>query len=118
MRGQGRPFEPGNSMGKGRPMGRRNKYTMFRDALEEDGLEIIAQVKSLALKSDPVALKLCMERLLPLSKIPNSRFRLPAVETAAGLTQAIAGVTKAVALGRLSAGEGEMPKVTTLSLDE
>ena len=52
-------------------------------------------------------MKLCMERLIPVTKTPNSRFRLPPIETASDLTEAISALTQAVARGRLSAKEGE-----------
>jgi hypothetical protein len=48
-----------------------------------------------------------MERLVPLAKAPNASFQLPAVETAAGLTEAISAITEAVAEGELSPQEGE-----------
>jgi hypothetical protein len=103
----GRPFEPGNKMGKGRPYGSRNRRTIFQKALESGGEAIIQKIKLQALNSDPMAMKLCMERLLPVSKTSNSRFQLPPIETAANLTVAISAVTRAVAGGRLSAKEGE-----------
>ncbi len=49
----GRPFEPGNKMGKGRPPGTRNKMTVFQELLAGNGVEIINQVKLQALKKDP-----------------------------------------------------------------
>ncbi len=107
MAGKGRPFERGNTAGKGRPTGSRNKLTIFREALDSGGVEIIELVRSQALKCDPVAMKLCMERLIPVTKTPNSRFQLPSIDTAAELAEAISAVTRAVALGRLSAREGE-----------
>src|SRR5580658_1772949 len=105
--GIGKPFEPGNTAGKGRPPGSCNKKTIFQEALEEDGEAIIHKIKLRALEADPTAMRLCMERLVPLAKEPNTRFRLPAVETAANLAEAIAAVTEAVSEGELSAQEGE-----------
>ena len=107
MAGKGRPFERGNTAGNGRPTGSKNRLTVFREALDSGGLEIIELVRSQALKCDPVAMKLCMERLIPVTKTPNSRFRLPPIETAADLTEAISALSQAVAHGRLSAKEGE-----------
>ena len=89
---RGKPFEPGNKLGKGRPLGSCNKKTIFQEALETDGVKIIQKIKLQALKANPVAMRLCMERLVPLAKEPNSRFRLPAVETAADLTEAISPI--------------------------
>lgn len=105
--GTGRPFQQGNAEGKGRPIGSRNRKTIFQEALEKDGEKIIQKVKQRALRADPVAMRLCMERLVPVAKEPNARFQLPAVETAANLTEAISAVTKAVSEGELSAQEGE-----------
>jgi len=65
----------------------------FREALESGGEAIIRAIKREALKSDPTAMRLCMERLLPLAKAQNSHFRLPSVETAANLMEAISAVT-------------------------
>lgn len=104
---RGKPFALGNTAGKGRPTGSCNKKTIFQQELEKDGAAIIQKIKQRALKADPVAMRLCMERLVPLAKEPNTRFRLPAVETAANLTEAISAVTEAVAEGELSAQEGE-----------
>jgi hypothetical protein len=81
----GKPFEPGNTFGKGRPPGSRNNKTIYQEALESDGVEIINQIKMLALKPKPnraILLK-CLERLVPVCKLPNSQFELPKVETAA-----------------------------------
>jgi AcrR family transcriptional regulator len=105
--GIGKPFESGNTFGKGRPLGSSNKKTIFQEALEKDGEAIIQKIKQRALKADPVAMRLCMERLVPLAKEPNARFRLPVVERAADLTEGISAVTEAVAEGELSAHEGE-----------
>jgi hypothetical protein len=69
MPGHGRPFEKGNQMGRGRPRGSRNKRTMFAEAMEGHGETIIKQCQVLALKADPTALRLCMDRLLPVRAI-------------------------------------------------
>jgi hypothetical protein len=105
--GIGRPFQPGNKAGKGRLPGSRNRKTIFQEALDKDGEKIIQQIKLRALESDPTAMRLCMERLLPVSKALNARFRLPPVDTAAGLSAAISAAMQAVAKGELSAQEGE-----------
>jgi hypothetical protein len=105
--GKGKPFTTGNTAGKGRPRGKFNNKTIFQEELEKDGEAIIQQIQLRALESDPMAMRLCMERLVPVAKEPNARFRLPLVETASSLTEAISAVTEAVAEGELSAQEGE-----------
>jgi hypothetical protein len=103
---RGRPFEPGNKMGRGRPPGSRNKRTFFIEAMEKHGLTLIQQCQAQAFKGDSTALRLCIERLLPPCKPPSSRFRLPPVGTAEDLVRALPAVMQAVARGRLSAQEG------------
>jgi hypothetical protein len=105
--GIGRPFQQGNTTGKGRPAGSCNKKTIFQEALEEDGEAIIQKIKLRALEADPMAMRLCMERLVPMVKVANARFRLPAVATATNLVEAISAVAEAVSEGKLSAQEGE-----------
>ena len=104
---RGKPFEIGNRAGKGRPVGSRNKKTIFQIALESDGEKIIAKIKARALKSDPTAMRLCIERLIPVMRPPLKRFMLPLVDTPERLKEAITAVTQAVADGVLSAQEGE-----------
>ena len=60
-----------------------------------------------ALKADPTAMRLCMERLIPPAKAKNVRFPLPPLKTAPELMEAISGVMKAVTAGKLSPQEGE-----------
>jgi hypothetical protein len=104
---KGRPFEPGNKMGKGRPPGSRNKRSMYMDLMESYGEAIIKQCQVMALEKNPMAMRLCMERLLAPCKAPNTRFRLPAATTATDLVKALGAVMQQVARGHLSAQEGE-----------
>jgi hypothetical protein len=104
---RGRPFERGNTMGRGRPRGSRNKKTLFREAMEVHGEALIKKCQVAALNGDTTALRLCLERLLPPSKAPSNRFRLPAVQTVSDLATALPAVMRAVARGQLSAQEGE-----------
>jgi hypothetical protein len=104
---RGKPFEPGNKLGKGRPPGSKNKKTIFQEALESHGEAIIKTAELQALKGDQKCLQLCMERLVPIAKAPNSRFRLPPMLTVSDLVKAVPAVMRQVALGRLTAQEGE-----------
>ena len=105
---RGRPFEPGNKMGKGRPPGRRNKKTAFVALLEGHGEEIINQVKIQALKKTPdsMILRSCLERLVPIATVQRSRFYLPSIQLPEDLAKANAAVAQAVARGRISAVDG------------
>jgi hypothetical protein len=104
---KGRPFEPGNKMGRGRPPGSRNKRTEFQKLMEDHGEALIKQCQVMALKGDPTAMRLCMERLFPPAKPFNSQFRFSPVNTAADLVKAVSIVRREVARGRMSAQEGE-----------
>ena len=104
---RGRPFAPGNQMGRGRPRGSQNRQTMFLKALEGHGDAIVKQCMVLAMKGDRTALRLCMERLVPPCKPSGHRFQLPAVNTVADLGAAFHAVLQEVARGRMTAQEGE-----------
>ncbi len=104
---RGRPFEAGNKMGRGRRPGSRNKRTLFAGMMEGHGEAIIKQCQILAMKGDPMALKLCIERLVPPCKSSSNRFRLPPLLTVSDLVKALPRILQEVARGRLSAQEGE-----------
>ena len=105
---RGKPFQLGNKIGKGRPPGTRNKRTIFQEALESHGVEIINQAKLLALRPNPdmTALRLCFEGLVAKPKPPNSRFRLPGMRTPADLLKVFSALERAVAAGQTSAQDG------------
>ena len=105
---RGKPFEPGNTSGRGRPKGSRNKATLDREALlDEFGAAITRKCVAEALKGDKSALRLCMERLLPPARHQTAAFKLPSIRSTADLPHASAAVLKAVADGTVSAQEGE-----------
>ena len=100
-------FVAGNKEGKGRPPGRLNRATIFQEALEKGAVAIIQKVKSQALKGDPTAMRLCIERLVPRARPRNSRFPAPVAKTAEDLMQSISDLLKVVSEGVLSPQEGE-----------
>jgi hypothetical protein len=104
---RGKPFEGGNTFGQGRPRGSRNKRTVLMELMEDHGEALIKQCQVLALKGDPTALRLCMERLMPPCRASNNKFRMPPMKTMADLVKALPAVAQQVARGRLSAQEGE-----------
>ena len=104
---KGKPFEPGNTFGKGRPPGSRNKKTRFLEALEHHGEAIVEKSKLMAMQGNPTALRLCVERLIPAAKAPATRFRLPKIGTPADLKNVLPAVMKETAKGRMNAFEAE-----------
>ena len=99
---RGKPFEPGNQMGRGRPRGSKNKTTMWREALATHGESILKQCMVKALKGDAAAQKLCLERMMPPCKPSQPGFRLPRVATLADLPKAWDVIARQMARGRLT----------------
>lgn len=105
----GIPFQPGNTFGRGRPKGCRNKATIaLQEMLDGHGESITRKCALLALQGDPTALRLCMERLIPPRKEHPVKFKLPAVTTAAEVAAAVDAVLQGVARGQLTPAEGQM----------
>jgi hypothetical protein len=105
----GRPFKPGNTFGRGRPQGSRNKATIaLQELLDGHGESITKKCALMALQGDPAAMRLCMERLIAPRRDSPVRFKLPPVNTAAEVGQAIGTVLHEVAGGQLTPGEGQM----------
>lgn len=97
---RGRPFAPGNKFGRGRPAGSRNKATIvLQEMLDDSGVAIIAKAKVMALQGDHVALRLCVDRLLPPRKESLVRFKLPAVQNAEDLGRALEASCKELPAG-------------------
>jgi hypothetical protein len=104
---RGTPFEPGNQKGRGRPLGSRNRKTLFFEEFQKNGLDAIRMCKVLALKGNQHAMGFWLDRLEPRCKPKNSRFRLPPIRTAEDLVKVLPAVLQAVARGQISAQECE-----------
>jgi hypothetical protein len=105
---RGRPFAPGNKMGRGRQAGSRNNATiLLQQNLDEKGVAIMAKAQVMALQGDHVALRLCVDRLLPARKDSLVQFKLPAIRTAEDLGRALEAVLQGIAGGKLTPAEGE-----------
>lgn len=69
MNKRGQPFQVGNTFGRGRPPGSKNKKSLaLQGLLLENGEEIISTLIERAKQGDRVALTLCVERLIPRLK--------------------------------------------------
>jgi hypothetical protein len=105
---RGRPFQRGNKFGKGRRAGSRNKATIaLQQLLDDSGKAIITKGEVMALQGDPVALRLCWERLLPPCKHSPVQFKLPPISSAADVGRAQETVLEAIASGKLTPADGE-----------
>jgi hypothetical protein len=100
---RGRPFEKGRS---GNPLGRRvgcrNRTTIAAEALLAGEAETLTRrAVELSLVGDPIALRLCIERILPQCRERAVKFALPPIESAG----AMKAVTSALAGGMITPGE-------------
>jgi len=76
----------------GRPKGSLNKATLTTQALLDGEAEAVTRkVVELAKEGNPVALRLCLERLLPPRRDRPINFPLPKVEEAADLPKGPVG---------------------------
>ena len=101
--GSGR-FAPGNP---GRPQGARHRATVAALALLDGEAESLTrQAVTMALGGDVVALRLCLERIVPPRRDAPVAFALPAVQSAGDAAKAAAAVLAAVAGGDLTPTEG------------
>lgn len=104
---RGRPFEPGNSFGKGRPKGSRNKnQAPGQHILDQYGEHVLHKCVALALQGHAVALRLCMERISPARREAYIRLNLPAIESAQDVNCAADQVTQAIRRGQMTPSQG------------
>jgi hypothetical protein len=90
----------------GNHKGCRHKSTLLAEKiLEDDRDEIINAVVAAAKNGDPTAMRLCVERLVPLRKGRPVIFDLPPVKTAADIAGAVGELARAMAAGELTTDE-------------
>lgn len=107
-RKRGKPFQPGNNLGKGRPAGSRNKATLaLEEMLEGEAEAITRKAIELAKNGDQAAMRLVVERLIPPCRERKVRLTLPEIASAADVCNAFKAVLAQVAEGHLAIGEGE-----------
>ncbi|MEJ1935925.1 DUF5681 domain-containing protein, partial [Nostoc sp. NIES-2111] len=108
-------FQPGQSGNlAGKPKGTRNKTTLAIQALLDGEAEALGRkAVELALAGDTVALRLCIERILPPRKDrPLEDVDMPALKTGADAVAATARLFDHVASGTITPSEaGELAKL-------
>lgn len=107
MANEATQFEPGRSGNPGgRPKGSRNRSTKALEAIFEGEAEALTRKAiEMALNGDTVALRMCMDRLMPIRKDRPIAFTLPEIETAADLTKATRALLEGVANGDITPSE-------------
>src|SRR5262245_61416559 len=107
-------FQKGQSGNpSGRPRGALNRATVLAQELLSARVESIAgKLIELAEGGDMRAIRVCMERLMPVIKHQPIAVELPPIENAADSVEAVASIAAAVAAGELTATEAaELAKV-------
>lgn len=107
MTARGRPFEEGQSGNPaGKAKGTRNRTTIaMQELLEGEAERITRKAVELALEGDTVAIRLCMERLVPVRKDRHVHFDLPKIESAGDIPKATSALLEAVASGEITPAE-------------
>jgi hypothetical protein len=105
---RGKPFEPGNKHGKGRPPGSPNRVVSdCQKLLDGHGETLIKKCLFMALQGNITPLRLCFEQLFPARRQRVLQFRLPSTKTMADLASASETVVRGVTRGLLSPSEGQ-----------
>lgn len=98
-------FRPGNP---GKPKGARARATLAVAQMLDGSAKRITQVAiDKALAGDPVALRLCIERLAPIRRESPITADLPPLSGAGDVVAFLAAIVEQVGAGRLTVGEGE-----------
>ena len=111
---QGSRFQKGRSGNpNGRPKGSRNAATLAVEALLDGQAQALTQKAiEMALAGDPLALRLCLERIYPVRKDRPVTFALPPITSARDAADLMASIMKAVATGHITPSEAaEIGKV-------
>lgn len=92
---------------QGRPVGARNRATLACEALLDGEAEAITQrAITAAMAGDMVAMRLCLERILPVRKDRPIAVELPAVAGARDLPSLMLAILQAVSTGEATPEEG------------
>jgi len=113
--GRYKPGESGNP--GGRPPGSRNKATESAELLLEGEAEALTRkAVELALGGDPMALRLCLDRLIPPRRGRKVQLaNAPPVGSVAELSPTMAAITTAATTGEITPGEAaELARVVEI----
>ena len=92
----------------GRPKGSLNKATLASQALLDGEAEALTRkVVELAKDGNLMALRLCLERLLPPRKDRPISFTLPKIKRPEDIPLALQAIVEAVAQGEITPGEAQ-----------
>jgi len=104
---RGRPFRKGRSGNPaGKPKGARHRATLVAEVLLDGEAEkLTRKAVEMALAGDVIALRLCLDRILPPRRERLAIFPMPPMGSAVDAPTAVAAILAAIAAGALSVGE-------------
>jgi aryl-alcohol dehydrogenase-like predicted oxidoreductase len=105
---RGKPFQPGNLFGRGRPRGSRNKKSMIQELLDEHELALVRKAVLLALQGDRRCLQMLVGHVLPRPKdapIKTARLRMTTPED---LLQSVDQLSEDLAAGKITAPQARV----------
>ena len=73
--------------------------------LEGEAESLTRKAVELAMVGEPTAMRLCLERILPVCRDRTVKFALPPIESASDIAAAMKAVTSALADGAITPGE-------------
>jgi hypothetical protein len=99
-------FQPGQSGNpRGRVKGSKNRISLLaQELLDVDGEAIMLKAIELAKAGEPVALRLCIERILP-RRANVVELALPLIRKAHDVADGCAAIIEAAGSGRITLGE-------------
>jgi len=105
---RGRPFEPRNSFGRGRPKGSRNRTAaLAQQLLDEYAGGIMKKCIHAAMAGDQVCMRLCVDRILSPLRDSLVSIKLPKVRGAKELPKVVSEILGLTGRGELSPKEGQ-----------
>jgi hypothetical protein len=114
---RGRPFTKGRSGNPaGKPKGARHHATRLAETLlERDSEALVRTAVELALGGDTVALKLCLDRLVPPRRERTIGLNLPDLRTPGDAAAMSGAILEAVTKGQITLGEAsELAKLVAV----
>ena len=100
---RGRPFEPGNHFGRGRPRGSRNKKTLIaRQLLDEHADSILRKAMLTGLQGDSPMLQALLSYILPRPKDTPLKTEVLQTATAKELSQSMDVILKRACDGQIT----------------
>jgi hypothetical protein len=99
--------QSGNPLGRAK--GSRNKATLISEQMmEEEGPNIVRTAIDMAVAGNPMMIKLCLERIMPVRKERATALELPKVERSQDVPAASSVIWAAVGEGTLTVIEANM----------